>query len=95
MDWTNGIWIFPGQSKKGAGRYPAPFRIELPRRCINLFSFIEETVLDTFVGSGSILIAVYLHNRKGIIIDIDKDYCDIAIKRIQQEAKIDQSSLLK
>ena len=35
MDWTNGLWTFPGQSKKGAGGHPVPFPVELPRRCIN------------------------------------------------------------
>ena len=88
MDWTNGVWSFPGQSKKGAGGHPAPFPIELPRRCIKLFSFIGDTVLDPFLGSGSTLIASYLHNRKGIGVEIDKDYCDIAIRRLQQEAKM-------
>ncbi len=94
MDWTNGVWVFSGQSKKGAGGHPAPFPVELPKRCIKLFSFIGDTVLDPFLGSGSTLIASYLHNRKGIGVDIDKDYCDIAIRRLRQEAKINQSSLL-
>ena len=93
MDWTNGVWTFPGQSKKGAGGHPAPFPVELPRRCIKLFSFIGDTILDPFLGSGSTLIATYLHNRKGIGVDIDKDYCDIAIRRLQQEAKINQLKL--
>jgi site-specific DNA-methyltransferase (adenine-specific) len=95
MDWTNGVWTFRGQSKKGAGGHPAPFPVELPRRCVKLFSFIGDTVLDPFLGSGSTLIASYSHDRKGIGIDIDKNYCDIAIRRLQQEAKINQSSLLK
>jgi len=95
MDWTNGVWTFPGQNKKGAGGHPAPFPIELPRRCIKLFSFIDDIVLDPFLGSGTTLIASYLNNRKGIGIDIDKDYCDIAIKRLRQEAEIDQLSLIK
>jgi site-specific DNA-methyltransferase (adenine-specific) len=95
MDWTNGVWTFNGQSKKGAGGHPAPFPIELPRRCIKLFSFIGDTVLDPFLGSGSTLIASYLHGRKGIGVDIDAKYCDIAINRLQQEAKVNQSSLLK
>jgi site-specific DNA-methyltransferase (adenine-specific) len=90
MDWTNGIWTFNGQSKKGAGGHPAAFPIELPRRCIKLFSFIGDTILDPFVGSGSTLIAAYSHNRRGVGIDIDKDYCDIAKDRLQQETKIDQ-----
>ena len=94
MDWTNGIWTFKGQSKKGAGGHPAPFPIELPRRCIKLFSFIGDTVLDPFLGSGSTLIASYLNKRKGIGIDIDKEYCDLAINRLKLEAKINQRSLL-
>src|SRR3989344_4023597 len=57
MDWTNGLWTFHGQSKKGAGGHPAPFPIELPRRCIKLFSFVGDVVLDPFMGSGSTLIA--------------------------------------
>lgn len=94
MDWTNGVWTFNGQSKKGAGGHPAAFPIELPRRCIKLFSFVGDTVFDPFLGSGSTLIAAHLNNRKGIGIDIDKGYCDIAIKRLRQEAKIDQNNLL-
>jgi len=95
MDWTNGVWTFNGQSKKGAGGHPAPFPIELPRRCIKLFSFIGDTVLDPFLGSGSTLIASYLHKRKGIGVEIDKKYCDIAIDRLRREAKIGQGNLLK
>ena len=55
---------------------------------IKLFSFIDDIVLDPFLGSGSTLIASYLNNRRGVGVDIDKDYCDIAIKRLRQEAKI-------
>src|SRR3989339_361409 len=94
MDWTNGEWKFNGQSKKGAGGHPAPFPIELPRRCIKLFSFVGDTVLDPFLGSGSTLIASYLHGRKGIGVDIDEKYCKIAIERLQQEAMLNQSSLI-
>ena len=86
MDWTNGLWTFPGQSKKGAGGHPAAFPIELARRCIKLFSFVGETVLDPFCGSGSTLVGAFLHNRKAIGVDIDKNYCDIAIKRLKKEA---------
>ena len=88
MDWTNGVWTFNGQSKKGAGGHPAPFPIELPRRCIKLFSFIGDTVLDPFLGSGSTLIASHLHNRKGIGVDIDQKYCNIAIDRLRREANL-------
>jgi site-specific DNA-methyltransferase (adenine-specific) len=91
MDWTNGIWSFSGESKKRIG-HPAPFPIELPRRCIKLFSFVGDTVLDPFMGSGTTLIAAYLNKRKAIGVDIDKEYCDLAIKRLKQEAKINQNN---
>jgi len=90
MDWTNGVWTFPGQSKKGAGGHPAPFPVELPRRCIKLFSFVGDTILDPFLGSGSTLVACIKNNRKGIGIDIDKNYCELAKQRIIKEGEINQ-----
>lgn len=89
MSWTNGLWTFTGQSKKKAGGHPAPFPIELPKRCIKLFSFIGDTVLDPFMGSGSTLIASYLNKRKCIGVDIDQSYCKIAIERLKQEASVE------
>lgn len=92
MEWTNGVWNFSGESKKRIG-HPAPFPIELPRRCIKLFTFIGDTVLDPFLGSGSTLIACALSNREGIGIDVDKSYCELAMKRLINEAQINQMKL--
>lgn len=89
MEWTNGIWSFSGESKKRVG-HPAPFPIELPRRCIKLFSYIGDVVLDPFLGSGTTLIVTFLSKRKGIGVEIDKEYCDLAIKRLKLEAQINQ-----
>ena len=94
MAWTNGVWTFNGQSKKGAGGHPAAFPIELPRRCIKLFSFVGDIVLDPFVGSGSTLIAASQNGRKGIGVDIDEDYCDIAVQRLRREAGSRQPALV-
>lgn len=94
MAWTNGVWQFNGQSKAGAGGHPAAFPIELPKRCLKLFSYVGDTILDPFLGSGSTLIATHLNNRQGIGAEIDKHYCDIAIQRLQKEAKINQIDLL-
>jgi len=87
VEWTNGVWNFMGESKKRAG-HPAPFPVELPKRCIKLFSFIGDIILDPFLGSGSTLIACALTNRKGIGVEIDKNYCEIAKNRIITEGKI-------
>jgi len=93
MDWTNGLWTFSGESKKKIG-HPAPFPLELPRRCIKLFSFVNDVILDPFLGSGSTLITAYQNNRKGIGIEIDKGYCKIAYNRLIKEAKINEGNLL-
>ena len=82
LEWTNGVWTFPGQNKKGAGGHPAPFPVELPKRCIKMFSFVGDKILDPFVGSGSTLIAAKENNRKAIGVEIDKGYCDIAVERL-------------
>ena len=81
MDWTNGLWTFNGESKKKVG-HPAPYPIELPRRCIKLFSYVDDVVLDPFCGSGTTLIAAVNNGRRGIGIDVDKKYCELARKRI-------------
>ncbi|MDP2628368.1 MAG: site-specific DNA-methyltransferase [Nanoarchaeota archaeon] len=94
MDWTNGVWTFNGQSKKGAGGHPAPFPVELPKRCIKLFSFVGDVVLDPFMGSGSTMIASAIHDRKGIGVEVDDEYCNIAKKRIFEEAKLLNKKLL-
>lgn len=92
MEWTNGVWNFSGESKKKVG-HPAPFPIELPRRCIKLFTFVGDTVLDPFLGSGSTLIASVQTERKGIGVEIDKNYCELAKKRLINEAHINQLKL--
>jgi site-specific DNA-methyltransferase (adenine-specific) len=92
VEWTNGVWNFMGESKKRVG-HPAPFPVELPRRCIKLFSFVGDTVLDPFLGSGSTLIACILTNRKGIGIEIDRNYCELAKRRLMNEAQINQLEL--
>lgn len=93
IEWTNGVWTFNGESKKRIG-HPAPFPVELPKRCIKLFSFVDDLVLDPFVGSGTTLLAAAMNKRKCIGVDIDKEYCDLSIKRLQTEAMINQPNLL-
>jgi site-specific DNA-methyltransferase (adenine-specific) len=82
--WTNGLWTFNGESKKRVG-HPAPFPLELPKRCVQLFSFEGETVLDPFLGSGSTLIASKLVGRNAIGIEIDPQYCEIALNRLNTQ----------
>jgi site-specific DNA-methyltransferase (adenine-specific) len=85
MEWTNGLWTFNGESRKRVG-HPAPFPLELPTRCIKLFSFVGDTVLDPFLGSGTTLVAARRCGRPAIGIEIDKGYCGIARDRLAMEA---------
>ena len=81
MEWTNGVWTFNGESKKKIG-HPAPFPLELPRRCVKLFSYVGDTVLHPFSGIVSTLIAAATNVRKAIGIEVDAKYCELSKKRI-------------
>jgi len=94
VEWTNGVWTFMGESKTKIG-HPAPFPVELPKRCIKLFTFVGDTVLDPFLGSGSTLIACALTNRKGIGVEIDENYCELSKERLIKEAHINQIQLIE
>ncbi len=84
IEWTNGMWTFSGESKKRIG-HPAPFPLELPYRCIKLFSYVGDTILDPFVGSGTTLISAYNLKRKSVGTEISKEYFELAKNRIEKE----------
>jgi site-specific DNA-methyltransferase (adenine-specific) len=83
MEWTNGLWTFSGERRTRVG-HPAPFPVMLPLRCMKLFSFVGDTVLDPFMGSGSTLVAALQCRRRGIGIEIDRRYCERAVQRIRE-----------
>jgi len=83
IEWTNGVWNFSGESRNKIG-HPSPFPVELPKRCIKLFSFVTDTVLDPFLGSGTTLIACLENNRTGIGVEINRNYCELAVRRLKQ-----------
>lgn len=85
IEWTNGVWNFMGESKKLI-KHPTPFPVTLPRRCIKLFSYVGDLILDPFLGSGTTLIACLELNREGIGVEMDTKYCGIAKQRIKKVA---------
>lgn len=87
ISWTNGLWTFSGESKKKIG-HPAPFPIELPKRCIRMFSYKDDVILDPFLGSGTTLVASLQEGRKAVGVEIDSSYISIAINRIEKIANL-------
>lgn len=94
LEWTSGVWSFSGESKKKVG-HPTPFPVELPKRCIKLFSYVGDVILDPFLGSGTTLIAAYQLKRKGIGVEIDQKYCELSKKRLADEAHIYNKKLIE
>ena len=86
-NWVLGIWDFNGESRKRIG-HEAPFPRELPKRCMKLFSFIGDTVLDPFCGSGTTMIEAINGGRNAIGIELEKRYCDLTIERIDKECRV-------
>ena len=62
--------------------HPAAFPLELPERCLKLFSYRESTVLDPFVGSGTTMLASIKMNRNCIGIEREQKYIDMIKKRL-------------
>lgn len=83
-NWTQGVWVFNGESKKRIG-HPAPFPKELPYRCTKLFSYQQDVVFDPFAGSGTTLLVAQNLYRKAVGIELDADYCKLAKNRIIKE----------
>lgn len=81
MAWTNGVWVFNGARKNG---HPAPFPQKLPDRCIKLFSYLDDVILDPFVGSGTTTIAAIKNKRRSVGIEMSAEYHDLATKLVRE-----------
>lgn len=74
------VWTIP-QAKKNS--HPAPFPLELAERCIS--SVDDGIILDPFLGSGTTGLAAEKLKRKWVGIEVSKNYCELAKKRIEEQ----------
>jgi len=81
MAATLSIWDIPPESAKRVG-HPAPFPVELASRVIQLYSYLDDVVLDPFLGSGTTCVAAKQLGRKYIGFDISEEYCSLARERL-------------
>jgi modification methylase len=81
--WFQQIWNVPGASTR---QHPAPFPLELASRLVQMFSFIGDTVLDPFCGSGTTMVAAMQTGRNSIGVEIDPQYCNMTVRRLKNES---------
>ncbi len=86
--YFTGHWNFPGEKQD---THLAMFPEELPRRLIKMFSFVGDTVLDPFLGSGTTTLAAKNLNRNSIGYEINDDFLPI----IKEKLGIKQSTIFQ
>ena len=75
---TNGLWDIPSHADP---EHPATFRPELADRVIRLYSFVGETVLDPFAGTGTAVLAAEELGRHGLGFELHPEYVRAAGRR--------------
>lgn len=74
----------PSHEKAG---HPTQKPVNLMKWCINFLPRNDRPILDPFMGSGTTLVACAKMGRKGIGIELDPDYFDIACRRVEEAYK--------
>lgn len=80
--WFRQFWTFSGESTR---EHPAPFPLELAYRLVRMFSFVGDTVLDPFSGTGTTMLAAARCHRNSIGVDVDPAYVSLARRRLLKE----------
>ena len=71
------IWYIPQELNNA---HPAPFPVELPKRCIEATD--AKVVLDPFMGSGTTALAAQVLGVDWIGMDVSEEYCQMARHRL-------------
>jgi site-specific DNA-methyltransferase (adenine-specific) len=83
-EWFQQNWKITGASTR---EHPAPFPLELAHRLVRMFSFQGDTVLDPFCGTGTTMLAAIKTGRSSIGVEIDRAYCQMALRRLERETR--------
>lgn len=82
--WFQQVWT--GVTGASTREHPAPYPLELAERLVRMFSFVGDTVLDPFLGTGTTSLAAARWGRNSIGIEVDPQYFDMAAKRLEADA---------
>jgi site-specific DNA-methyltransferase (adenine-specific) len=86
--YFTGHWNFPGEKQN---KHLAMFPEELPRRLIKMFSFVGDTVLDPFLGSGTTSLVAKKLNRNSIGYEINEKFLSV----IREKLGLKQSTIFQ
>ena len=84
-EWRyRGLWEMRSVASQNAGdgKHPAAYPVELPRRCLLLFSDPGQRVADPFLGSGTTMVAAEKLGRVCIGMEKDPTYAAVALERM-------------
>lgn len=81
-EWYRQIWTIGGASTKD---HPAPYPLQLAERLVRMFSFVGDTVVDPFVGTGTTMLASAGWGRHSVGVEIEPSYVKFATRRLQRE----------
>ncbi len=82
--WFQQIWT--GVTGASTKHHPAPYPLDLAERLVRMFSFVGDTVLDPFMGTGTTTLAASKSGRNSIGVEIDPEYFKAACRRVKSEA---------
>ena len=90
--YFTGHWNFSGEKQD---KHLAMFPEELPKRLIKMFSFVGDTVLDPFLGSGTTSLAAKNLNRNSIGYEINEEFLNIIKDKLQVGKSLFQNDVFE
>lgn len=83
--WFQQIWT--GVTGASTKNHPAPYPLELAERLVRMFSFVGDTVLDPFMGTGTTNVASAKWGRNSLGVELDPEYFSQAKERIDKDTR--------
>lgn len=83
-EFTKQVWSIPRvKLTSNINGHIAPFPQELPFRCIKMYSFVGDVILDPFAGSGTTAIAAMDTRRNSVMYETKKEYAEMIYNRLK------------
>ncbi len=78
------VWRFtaPGSDEKRFGKHPTQKPVALIERCLLASTLSGDLVLDPFMGSGTTLLTALRTGRRGVGVEMEREYISVAARRL-------------